>query len=371
MTAKSAADMAISAMQEALMEANRARNGAGTAAPKTKDKVPEADPFADTECSIWASEETSGHLYSDLFPLPEGMEDFPIHKYNDEDWDVAVRHMIPEPTEGYVLPPTHTYRLMIALETDLNSLIYGPPGTGKTSLVKQVCSMLRIPYYRFQGNNDVESPDIFGSLAPTIDGRFEWMDGIVTMAAKYGGVLAGDEPFAMPAGISLGLNPLLEEDRTLVLKEKPGSLEDKVIKVSPRLRVVYCDNTGGLGDVTGRHAGVNVQNTASLDRFQMVLKMDYLPSDQEVNMIISRVPGFPETVARKMVQFANTIRTNYVNQQSDNTVSPRTLMAWAKLSLFYKDPGKALKACYLGKIQDADEVQAVAKAYFNSFGKDL
>lgn len=58
-----------------------------------------------------------------------------------------------------------------------------------------------------------------GSIRPTTDGRFQWIDGIVLQAMKNGDKLLIDEISLASDSVLERLNPLLESERTILLTD--------------------------------------------------------------------------------------------------------------------------------------------------------
>ena len=59
--------------------------------------------------------------------------------------------------------------------------------------------------------------------------------------------------------------------RTLMVSEDGG----RVVKAHPEFSIVMTSNTKGRGDMTGRFAGTDVQNSALLDRVDAVFEFEY------------------------------------------------------------------------------------------------
>jgi cobaltochelatase CobS len=136
-----------------------------------------------------------------------------------------------------------------------------------------------------------------------------------------------------------------------------------------QFRIVCGGNTLGQGDETGAHAGVNVQNTASLDRFQTVCKLDYLSRQHEIKILKNAVPDLNADIAKKMIQFANLLRTGYQQGSVSLTMSPRTLVNWARKTVYWGDPLVALKMAFFDKILDNEKPevnQLITKVFTKS-----
>lgn len=250
---------------------------------------------------------------------------FPVTTFKDEDWDEAVREFIPQRNPEYVIVRSHAETILRAWELNEKVLIYGPTGAGKSSLVEQLCALTGRPFVRINCTGDMDSSMIFGQLTAK-DGSTIWVDGTVTEAVRKGAVFVWDEWDVTPPEISMGLQWLLEDEGKLFLKEMPGTSKEKFITPHEDFRLVAIGNTQGQGDDTGSHAGTNVQNTATLDRFGSALHIGYLPDSEEIKMIKNRFKKVvADSVIKNLVKLANLVRQGYTSSQLTLTMSPRTL----------------------------------------------
>ena len=121
-------------------------------------------------------------------------------------------------------------------------------------------------------------------------------------------------------------------------------------------------NTQGQGDDSGMHSGTNVQNSATVDRFETVIRVGYMPESKEVEMITGKFPEKREEDTRKLVQFANLIRQGYTTGQLGLTMSPRsTLSVCSKLAYGYSLM-EAVELVYINKLIETH--QKVAKELY-------
>jgi cobaltochelatase CobS len=213
-------------------------------------------------------------------------------------------------------------------------------------------------------SGDVESAALFGTLVVR-GGATVWEDGAITEAAKYGAVCLVDEWELMPAEIAMGMQNLLEDGGYLYLKEKPGTSDERTIHPDNNFRLVFAGNTVGQGDVTGAFSGVGVQNTATIDRFTNTIRLGYLSQKHEVNIITSK-SSVDNKTATDMVRFASLVRSAYEQGKVGLTISPRTLINWARKQKRY-DVQYALQVSYLEKLTP-DDSKSVSELFTKVFG---
>lgn len=280
-------------------------------------------------------------------------EDFPVTVFDEDyEWDERIASFIPNINFSYVIDKELAANILRAWELNEKVLCYGPTGAGKSSLIEQLCARTNRPFIRVNCTGDMDSSMIFGQLTAK-DGSTIWVDGAVTEAVKYGAVFAWDEWDVTPPEISMGLQWLLEDEGKLFLKEMPGSTKDKQIIPHEHFRIVAIGNTQGQGDDTGAHAGTNVQNSATLDRFGTAVYIDYLNSSIEERMLLNK---WPDTVtsksAKELIKLANLIRQGYKANQFNLTISPRSLFSICKKVSVGCSLKKAFALVYLNKLNE-------------------
>ena len=288
--------------------------------------------------------------YSSLFGKSFTTRDHNITIFKEEDWGV-LKQYIPEVNPNYIFQPEACEKLAIAMEMGDYTMFTGPTGSGKSTLVEQYCALVKRPFIRINMTGDMETSAFFGQLT-VADGATVWKDGLFTQGYRDGAVILIDEWELCPPEITMGLQRTLEDNGRLVLKEKPGGEQ---IKPHQDTRIIVGGNTLGQGDETGSFAGTNVQNTATIDRFNTVIKLDYLTKKHETDLIMKAHPDVTRPIAEKMVQFATLLRTGHQQGSVSLTCSPRTLLNWAKKTIYWGDPVTALKMAFFDKIVDSEK----------------
>jgi cobaltochelatase CobS len=296
-----------------------------------------------------------GQIYfSDLFKeiWIIDKEDFGVTMFNETTWDERIASFVPSINPAYVIDKDLAANVLRAWELNERVLCYGPTGAGKSSLIEQLCARTGRPFVRVNCTGDMDTSMIFGQLTAK-SGSTIWVDGAVTEAVRYGAVFAWDEWDVTPPEISMGLQWLLEDDGKLFLKEMPGSTKDKQIVPHEHFRIVAIGNTQGQGDETGAHAGTNVQNSATLDRFGTAIYVDYLDASIEETMLTNRYPDtITKKTAKELVKLANLIRQGYKASQFNLTMSPRSLFSICNKVSFGMTLRTAFNLVYLNKLND-------------------
>jgi cobaltochelatase CobS len=349
-------------VEERMLEQLKAmRNGTETKQKKPKD--PEKPLFEGDKVEL-----TGDRMFSEIFGfLPEGYPDFGI---KNKRVSSEVKTFVPpiKKFDNYCPQEEAIYKVVLGMEMGDNINIAGPTGSGKSSMVEYICAKLKRPFIRMNGRGDIETSSFLGQIVVK-DGALVWKDGMFTVAVKHGAVFCSDEWTVNPPEINMAMQWVMEDGGKLLLSDCPE--DEKLISPHKDFRLVCTDNTRGLGDDKGAFAAVNVQNTATLDRFGTVLYLDYLDKAHETGVIKAAYPNLTDALSSKMLQFAELIRRGYEEESLSLTMSPRTLLNWTKKSLFFNDAGKALHVCFYEKLPNDAERSHVKDLYRTVFNQEL
>jgi MoxR-like ATPase len=101
------------------------------------------------------------------------------------------------------------------------------------------------------------------------------------------------------------------------------------IKKNNRFRVMATANTLGQGENQIEFAGTQVLNRAFLNRFTYVVKVSWLPREQEARLIYVKT-ALRQDIVYKLVDAAKQARDAYDAGTCDTVISTRELLAWAR-----------------------------------------
>lgn len=253
--------------------------------------------------------------------------------------------------------------------------ITGPTGSGKTSLITEFAARLNWPVQQITAHGRMELSDLIGfhTLVSESAGdtpTMKFMYGPLATAMKYGHILLINEiDLADPAEMA-GLNDILE-GRPLVISQNAG----EIIQPHPMFRIVVTGNSVGSGDATGLYQGVLMQNLASMDRYRF-MEVGYTDDEIEMSILDKVAPSLPKSIKEGMVRIANEIRRLFMGNddhgsQISLTMSTRTLVRWAKLSLMFNGApnpmAEALNQTLLIR-SSAEEKEAITRIAKDVFG---
>lgn len=294
-------------------------------------------------------------------------EDFPVTVLDKAKLSPQVSALVPAVDLDYKVQKDEAIRLLRAWEEGDKTMLAGPTGAGKSSLVRLCAALTNRPFIRINMTGDTESATLFGTMVVR-GGATLWEDGPVAEAVRYGAVLLVDEWELMGPEISMGMQWLLEDDGYLYLKEMPGNSNDKLIRPHQDFRLVFAGNTVGQGDDTGQHAGVNPQNTATVDRFHTTILLGYLDAAHEQAILKKKHPTLDTTIIEKMVKVAALVRQSNAQGNIGLTMSPRTLINWGRKILTWGDVKLAFTIAFLDKLRDSDR-KVVTELFNKVFGR--
>ena len=127
------------------------------------------------------------------------------------------------------------------------------------------------------------------------------------------------------------------------------------ITAHPEFRLVATANTLGFGSDSGLYAsGTNVLNFSWLDRWDVLVRFDYLPQGQEEGLLRSRHPSLDKALLRQLVKAANDLRKAHAAEELTTVVTTRRLLALCARLERGNDFIRALEVCVLNKAPQED-----------------
>jgi cobaltochelatase CobS len=284
----------------------------------------------------------------------------------------SVSDYVPEIDQAYVFDHDTTLAILAGFAYNRRVMIQGYHGTGKSTHVEQVAARLNWPCVRVNLDSHISRIDLIGKDAIVLrDGQqiTEFRQGILPWALQNPCALCFDEYDAGRPDVMFVIQRILEVEGKLTLLD-----QSRVIRPHPWFRLFSTANTVGLGDTTGLYHGTQQINQGQMDRWNIVTTLNYLPHEEEVRIVLSKVPNYDTDDGRKtigaMVMLADLTRAGFVNGDISTVMSPRTVITWAENAEMFDDIGFAFRVTFLNKCDELER-PAVAEYYQRCFGTDL
>jgi len=259
---------------------------------------------------------------------------------------------VPRKNDGYVFAP-YDDDICTDIIENRRVMLVGHTGTGKTSRIEQIAARMNQGVLRVNMNGQTTIGDFVG-MWTVKGGETVWVDGTLPKAMRDGYWLIVDElDFAEPAILSV-LNAVLEPGGKLMLKEKGH----EVVTPHEGFRLFATANgVGCMAQYRQLYQGTNLMNEAFLDRWRCY-HIDYLPADQEAQIIVNTIPRMTPKVAGVIVRVANMIRDSFKAEEVQCTFSTRRMLDWAEMMIRYKEhadaPFRAAQATIFSKVSKED-----------------
>jgi cobaltochelatase CobS len=178
-----------------------------------------------------------------------------------------------------------------------------------------------------------------------------------------------DEYDAGRPDVMFVLQRVLEHEGRLTLMD-----QSRVLTPHPSFRLLATANTVGLGNLNGLYHGSQRLNHAQIDRWNVVASLDYLSADEEVAIVLARVPRLDDdrgrALVRSMVAVADLTRKGFRAGDLSTLMSPRTVITWAQNIEIFHDLGRAFRLSFLNKCDEAER-PVVAEYFQRCFARDL
>ncbi len=284
----------------------------------------------------------------------------------------AANEYVPDLDETYRFDRETTLAILAGFAYNRRVMIQGYHGTGKSTHIEQVAARLNWPCIRINLDSHISRIDLVGKDAIVLkDGRqvTEFREGILPWALQNPTALVFDEYDAGRPDVMFVIQRILEVEGKLTLLD-----QNRVIRPHPAFRLFATANTVGLGDTTGLYHGTQQINQGQMDRWNIVVTLNYLPKDQEVAIVLAKAQHFNTPEGRKtvaaMVGVADLSRAGFIAGDISTVMSPRTVITWAENARIFGDVAFAFRVTFLNKCDEVERA-TVAEYYQRCFGKEL
>ena len=278
----------------------------------------------------------------------------------------------PEIDPVYRFNPDATLAILAGFIWNRRVLVQGLHGSGKSTHIEQVAARLNWPCVRVNLDGHISRMDLIGKDTIVLqEGKqiTAFQEGIVPWALQRPMALVFDEYDAGRPDVMFVIQRLLERDGKLTLLD-----QNRVLTPHPAFRLFATANTVGLGNLNGLYHGSQMLNHAQLDRWNVVATLDYLHHDDEVEIVLARVPALNTPAGREqvasMVALADLTRKGFAAGDLSTLMSPRTVIMWAENGAIFSNLEQAFRVTFMNRC-DTAERPLVAEYYQRCLGMEL
>jgi len=283
---------------------------------------------------------------------------------------------VPDIDDAYRFDHDTTLAILAGFAHNRRVIVQGYHGTGKSTHIEQVAARLNWPCIRVNLDSHISRIDLIGKDAIVLrDGQqvTEYREGLLPWALQHACALVFDEYDAGRPDVMFVIQRVLEVEGKLTLLD-----QNRVIHPHPAFRLFATANTIGLGDTSGLYHGTQQINQGQMDRWNIVATLNYLPENEEVEIVLAKAPSFANKKkrphgreqVRAMVALANLTRQSFMQGDISTVMSPRTVITWAENWEIFGDPGTAFRLSFLNKC-DETERAAIAEFYQRCMNEEL
>ena len=279
---------------------------------------------------------------------------------------------VPELDEAYIFDKNTTLAILAGFAHNKRVMVQGYHGTGKSTHIEQVAARLNWPCVRVNLDSHVSRIDLIGKDVITLkDGKqvTEFKEGILPWALKNPVAIVFDEYDAGRPDVMFVIQRILEAEGKLTLLD-----QNEVIKPHASFRIFATANTIGLGDTTGLYHGTQQINQGQMDRWNIVAALNYLPPEQEIDIVLARCPAYRTDDGKKtiasMVRMAGLTRKGFMAGDLSTVMSPRTVINWAENAQIVEDLDFAFMLTFMNKCDELERA-IVSEYYQRCFDRTL
>lgn len=290
----------------------------------------------------------------------------------DVDWKVPgfkdEHPNVPDIDPTYQFDHNTTMAILAGFAHNRRVMVQGYHGTGKSTHIEQVAARLNWPCVRINLDSHVSRIDLLGKdMIVLKEGKqiTEWKEGLLPWSIQNPVALVFDEYDAGRPDVMFVIQRILENEGKLTLLD-----QNLIIRPHPAFRLFATANTIGLGDTSGLYHGTQQINQGQMDRWNVVVQLNYLPHDKEKAIVMAKMPDADKEMVDAMVRLAGMTRQGFINGDLSTLMSPRTVLSWAENAKIFGDRDLAFRFSFLNKC-DEMEWPTIAEYYQRCFGVEL
>src|SRR3569623_1374709 len=226
----------------------------------------------------------------------------------------AADERVPDLDPAYVFDADTSLASCAGFAHNRRVMVQGYHGTGKSTHNEQVAARLNWPCIRLNLDAHISRIALVGRDAIVLrDGQqvTEFRDGLLPGALLTATVWVFDEYVAGGPDVMFVIQRVLETEGKLTLLD-----QNRVIRPNPYFRLFATANTVGLGDTSGLYHGTQQINQGQMDRWNIVVTLNYLPAAVEAQIVLAKSGEYDKPEGKKavddMVRVADLTRRGFI-----------------------------------------------------------
>ncbi len=225
------------------------------------------------------------------------------------------------------LPRSELDRVILdCIATNRRLLLTGDAGSGKSSALVQAAARLGWPCRRVNLNGETGVSEFVGQYVVR-SGEMLYQYGVLPQAMREGQILILDEIDAAQPEVLFVLQAVLEGE--------PLLLTDTGETIPPHSDFRLFATANSIGDESGLYSGTRTQNAATIDRWDVVLRVGYPDPIIEADLVQKKTGS---TIASTLVRIFTDLRDAVTRGDLSGPFSTRRLIAFANMLQRYDGP---------------------------------
>lgn len=234
-------------------------------------------------------------------------------------------------------------KVLITLQSERQIALKGEKGVGKNHLCLAVAQEFSLPVYDISGSRNLTEYDLLGRYEMR-GGRTIWIDGILPLWCRYGGLLVLDELSIARSSVLIRINSAFDFRRYLVIQEHENERID---------RHPYAFAMMTFNPPRGEYLGTQRFNIAFLDRFP-VMEMHEPQLEVKREIIKSRTGIDDEIFMESLLEVAEKVNDEFRTGQLRDMISIRDLIRCCSLIENGLDKEGAIEISILDRFMDEE-----------------
>jgi nitric oxide reductase NorQ protein len=244
--------------------------------------------------------------------------------------EFAISKGLPEIPGGLVIDQEVWNLIISSVLLDQYSLLLGPKGCGKTHTAKAVAESLNYKFLSFNMGGVLKPKQTFVGVlharetsTGVVETQLIESEFLKAFSSQDNIIIFLDEITRIPQQASNYLMTILDREQSYIYVEELG----KRIYRGPNIRFICAGNIGT------QYTDTRTLDGAFWDRFNK-LTVDYMLPEEELELVLKRIPSAPQKEVKKLINIANKTREAEKTGALSSAISTRQILDMAKLLAF-------------------------------------